>query len=328
MRSSGLSWIRLPFPSSLPGAERLRRSGCPILASRRAVALALALLSLAAHAASTRFVILSDTHPARGAEPQLALLQAQLITLAPEFVIHLGDFEGGGALPGWMPGAESSLQLFHALREAGIEVYPVIGNHDLGGRKHEFICDHRPPLNPEFDAELNAAVHDRWCGARKYWYSFERAGIRFVVLDSNLNAGHPGFEEQLAWFEDELCPADSSYRTPTVLLMHDVGYFGCDTRSNPGTVYHRLARMPDHPVVAAFGGHWHSGQAFPPENNLGVLVYATEASVHLVVDDPEYIVATVGEDRVTFDTVDTKTGGPGKTGLVYLPIRTASRPPK
>jgi hypothetical protein len=38
------------------------------------------------------------------------------------------------------------------------------------------------------------------------------------------------------------------------------------------------------------------------------------------VDNPEYIVATVHPDKVSFDKVDTKTGGPGKTPIVYYPI--------
>ena len=95
---------------------------------------------------------------------------------------------------------------------------------------------------------------------------------------------------------------------------------GCDTRAGPGPVYRVLQQCPDHTVVAAFGGDWHVGQGFPPASNLGVHSYATETSAHLVVPDPEYIIATVHPDRITFETVDTKTEGPGKTGLVYYPI--------
>lgn len=297
------------------------RSCCPTL-------VALAVAASVCTAAPNQFVILSDTHPARGAEPQLALLKQQLLRLRPAFVVQLGDFEGGGTLIGSAPGAESSMQLFHALREAGIDVYPVIGNHDQGQDKHQFICNHQPAFNPKLDPAINPAIYERWCGQRRRWYSFNRGGIHFVIVDFNLNPAYekdvPGetrYGAQEAWLMRDLCDCENNpSRFPTFLFMHCVGYLGCDTRARPGPVYRVLQRCPDHTVVAAFGGHWHNGQGFPPESNLGVHSYATETSVHLVVSDPEYIIATVHPDRITFETVDTKTEGPGKTGLVYYPI--------
>jgi hypothetical protein len=311
---------RSMFRNRIPRADRA-------LAALLAVAGLLALAS-AASPAPNQFVILSDIHPARGAEPQLKPLTEQLLALKPAFVIQLGDFEGGGTLPGSAPGAESAMQLFRTLREAGVDVYPVIGNHDLGRDKHDFLCTHQPPLNPELDPTTHPAVHERWCDQDHYWYSFNRGGIHFVILDSNVNPaedqavpGQTPFADQMAWLKRDVCRGEGNPgRLPTVLLMHDVDFFGSDTRSAPGPVYRVLQDCPDVPVVAAFGGHWHHGEGFPPENNLGVRSYATEASVHLVVPNPEYIIATVHPDRITFRTVDTRTGGPGKTGLVYDPI--------
>ena len=258
----------------------------------------------------------------------MAALKQQLLELQPAFVIQLGDFCGGGTLPGWAPGAESALQLFHALREIGVDVYPVIGNHDQSPDKHKFICEHQPPLNPELDPAVNPAVYERWCGQRRYWYSFNRGGVHFVIVDSNLSPAHEKdvtgetrYGAQQAWLMRDLCDCENNPdRLPTVVCMHDVGYLGCDTRSGPGPVYRVLQNCYDHPVVAAFGGHWHNGMGFPPENNLGIHSYATEASAILVIDNPEYIIATVHADRITFETVDTVTGGPGKAGLVYYPI--------
>jgi hypothetical protein len=311
------------------GAERQRRSGAATVPSPLVGIGILALVSLpvGAFAATNQFVILSDIQPARGAEYQVGLLEDQLLQIDPAFVIQLGDFEGGGSLPGWMEGADSALQIFHALREARIDVYPVIGNHDQGIDKHRYICNHEPPLNPELDPALNPDIHERWCGSRRYWYSFNRFGVHFVIIDSNLNPSHEAYSAQIEWLRRDLCRGEGNpNRLPVVLLMHDVGYLGCDTRSGPGPVYRILEECPDHPVVAAFGGHWHSGQTFPPENNLGVLCYATEASSILTIDNPEYIVATLHQDRITFESVDTKTGGPGKTGLVYLPLAGSPSP--
>lgn len=288
---------------------------------------ALAILAVAASAsfsASNQFVILSDIHPARGAEPQLALLLEQLLELKPEFVVTLGDMNGDPEPDAGPDDLNHAMQLFHRLREAGIEIYPTVGNHD-GNPKINYICNHTPPMNIEFDPAFNPTVAERWCGRRRFWYSFNRGGIHFAIINSSVSSGRSPsgespWEAMRGWMVRDLCEhASNPNRFPTLVFMHHPQWITRD-RGCGGPLFRLLSECPDNAVAAVFGGDWHAGWNFPPESNLGIQVYATEASVHLVVDDPEYIIATVHPDRITFEKVDTKTGGRGKTGIVYYPI--------
>ena len=289
----------------------------------RSLFIALGILAVAASAsfsASNQFVILSDIHPARGAEPQLALLLDQLLELRPAFIVTLGDMDGDPEPDAGPDDLNHAMQLFHRLREAGIEIYPTIGNHD-GNPKINYICNHTPPMNIEFDPAVNPIVAERWCHDRRFWYSFNRGGIHFAIINSNVGPGHAQWEGMREWMVRDLCEhASNPNRFPTLLFLHHPQWMTGDRGCTSRPAYRLLAECPNNTVAAVFAGDWHSGRNFPPESNVGIQVYATEASVHLVVDNPEYIVATVHPDRITFEKVDTKTGGPSKTNIVYYPI--------
>jgi hypothetical protein len=285
-----------------------------------ATVVALAVAATVALAAPNQFVILSDMHPARGAEPQLALLLEQLVKLKPAFVITLGDMDGDPEPDAGPDDLNHAVQLLRRLRQAGIEVHPTIGNHD-GSPKIRHICQTVPPMNAEFDPAVNPEVADRWCGEHRFWYSFNRGGIHFATINSNVGPSHEQYEKMRQWMERDLCEhAINPNRFPTLLFMHHPEYMTGDRGYTARPAHALLSRCLDHTVAAVFAGHWHYTQYFPPEGNAGVQVYSTEASAHLQVDNPEYIVATVHPDKITFDKVDTKTGGPGKTPITYYPI--------
>jgi hypothetical protein len=295
---------------------RISRAACLFVI---AVAALIGLVG-AAFCAPNQFVILSDMHPARGAEPQLALLLDQITKLKPAFVITLGDMDGDPPPDAGPDELNHAVQLLRRLRQAGIEVYPTIGNHD-GAPKINYICATTPPLNQEFDPAVNPEVAKRWCGQHQFWYSFNRGGIHFAIIDSNVGPGNERYAAMRDWMERDLCEhASNPNRFPTLLFMHHPEYMTGDRGYTARPVHALLSGCLDHAVAAVFAGHWHYTQYFPPENNAGVQVYATTASVHVQVDDPEYMVATVHPDRISFEKVDTKTGGPGKTEIVYYPI--------
>ena len=144
---------------------------CPMRAARL-WSVALALLVGAAselRAAPNQFVILSDIHPDGAAQAQLVTLTEQLLKLRPAFVVQLGDFMGEPTPDMDLNGLEHAVQMFHRLREVGIDVYPVMGNHDVEtGNKIKFLCGHTPPLNPELNPNVNRAVYERWCRDHRY----------------------------------------------------------------------------------------------------------------------------------------------------------------
>jgi hypothetical protein len=295
----------------------------------------LAALASASWAAPNQFVILSDIHPNRdprggGRIAQMASLTQQLLQLRPAFVVQLGDFCGDPGPEPDLSRLEHGVQIFHRLREAGIDVYPVMGNHDIeGDSKIRFLCAHDPPFNPELDPTLNRLVYDRWCRDHRYWYSFDRGGIHFVIVDSNARVeersrgpGESRWDAVQSFLARDLCQVqDSGDRLPTLVFVHNPHYMiGKSKHYETRPLYRVLTKCPDHTVAAVFGGDWHRYQYFAPEENLGVHTYATPPSIHEPVNHPEYIVATVNPDRITFSTVDSIAGGPGTSGAVYHPI--------
>jgi hypothetical protein len=272
-----------------------------------------------AAAAPNQFVILSDMHTGRGAEPQLTAVSEQLLELKPAFCVTLGDMDGSWSdYPADKVVDGNMAQMFHRLREAGIEIYPTWGNHD-GGRQAQYICNYQPPLDPELDPAHNPEVYQRFCKQDRHWYSFNRGGIHFVIVDSNETDAE--WQAEQAWLEDDLCRNVSNpNRFPTLVFMHHPEWMTRDHGSS-GPLYQFLARCPNNTIEAVFAGHWHQWENFPPEGNLGIQVYATAATVHLVIGDaPEYIIATVEPHQITFHKVNTITGGPSKTDIVYCPI--------
>ena len=315
-----------------PGPLRLMRAARFWLA---ALAVLLGTAS-ASWAAPNQFAIVSDIHPSAdpkggGREAQMRSLTEQLVKLNPTFVIQLGDFCGDPGADPDLSRLEHGVQIFHRLREAGIDVYPVMGNHDIEtDNKINFLCGHTPPFNPELDPKLNQVVYDRWCRQHRYWYSFNRGGIHFVIIDSNLSpktdpGGEPPLEAMQSFMARDLCQHQNNpNQFPTLVFLHHPEYMtgdrGCTGRPLRRALAQGLEQGLGHTVAAAFAGHWHYYQYFPAEEQLGVQVYATPPSVHSERHNPEYIVATVEADRITFATVDTATGGPGKSGAVYYPI--------
>jgi 3',5'-cyclic AMP phosphodiesterase CpdA len=313
----------------------------------RAAVVALVLAgAVACAAAPNQFVIVSDIHPSpdpnRGADAALAGLTEQLLKLHPAFVIQLGDFCGDPGLDPDLSRLDHAVQMFHRLREAGIEVYPVMGNHDIETEnKIKFVCAHDPPFNRELDREHNRAVYDRWCRDHHYWYSFNRGGIHFAIIDSNV--GPPGknaspedsakWEAMRSWMASDLFEhSNNPGRFPTLVFMHHPEYVtgdrGCVERPLYRVLEEGREQGREDTVEAVFAGHWHHSETFAPEANRGIRIYATEVTVLPKAETgpgssgyhPEYIVATVTPHKIVFDKVDTQNGGPGQAPNSYSPI--------
>lgn len=274
-----------------------------------------------------RFVILSDLHPHPDQYETLDRLVEHVVALRPAFVIVLGDV-GSDQVPGLSEREIAAIRVsFNRLRSAGIEIYPVMGNHDVHPRveaiKTQWFCSPTPlPLNPILDRSSNTEAAHRFLHGGPYDYSFDRGGIHFVILDSNCVPPQPNWTPERArsdtprwnvherWMADELCQnANHPSRPPTLIFLHHPEYMTGDRRMDERPLYHALRGCEKgHQVKAVFGGHWHYGQNFPPDSNLGVQVYATPASVHPKPERIEFIVAEVSDERITFEPRDSVTG--------------------
>ncbi|NLE57564.1 MAG: hypothetical protein GX616_04335 [Planctomycetes bacterium] len=285
-----------------------------------------------------RFIILSDLHPHPDQFDELVILTEHIIRMEPAFLLVLGDM-GSDQVPGLSePEIAAIRPAFDRIRAAGIEIFPVMGNHDVHPRveaiKTSWLCAQTPqPLNRLLDVRSDSDACRAFTSGGPYCYSLNRAGIHFAVLDSNCTL--PGasweaeraevqqrrFEAHRAWMQADLCGhANNPQRFPTIVFVHHPEYMTGDRRMDERPLYHVLAGCPDaHTVRAVFGGHWHYGQNFPADQNLGVQVYAAPASVHPPDTRPrEFIVAEVKPDRITFIPHDSITGRPR---LVDKPVR-------
>ena len=132
------------------------------------------------------------------------------------------------------------LGLAYPLRQAGIDVHYVLGNHD--NREHflDAVYSGRKP-------KLAVPSH--------YARVIERGGVRWFLLDSLIRPNHAPGElgaEQLAWLKREL---DADKRTPAVIVVHH------NFQENPGSLVDGKALFElvcaNRQVKAVFQGHNH-----------------------------------------------------------------------
>ncbi len=211
-----------------------------------------------------RFAHLTDTHVQReraaGEGFAKCLHHAQSQADAPELIIFGGDnvmnVDGDGRAT-----AVEQLAVWNSTvrNECSLPHHTVIGNHDV-------LAGH--PVDGKKWATDAYGLDGRF-------YSFERAGWKFVVLDSTMPEarGYKGRldETQFEWLTDEL--ADTPERTPVCVVSHipiiaPCAYFDGDNEKTsdwvvPGAWMHIDARrikglFHEHPnVKLCLSGHIH-----------------------------------------------------------------------
>lgn len=288
---------------------------------------------------ATRFVIISDLHPAPGAFDQLEAMTAHVIELRPAFAVVLGDI-GNDEVPGASEKEiEAIRECFNRMRAAQIEIFPVMGNHDVHHRVEDikvkwFLTQTPLPINRLFDASARTPAYQAFQARGPYDYSFNRGGLHFAIVDSNitpprpdwpaerLSRERPRWDAHLQWMKDDLCRhANNPRRLPTLVFLHHPEYLTGDRgmESRPlGRVLEEC--RAEQTVKAAFGGHWHMGANLSPAWDPGIRVYATQASVHPATRPVEFIVAEVTAGGLTLEARDSMTGRPGNGPVKYHPI--------
>lgn len=120
------------------------------------------------------------------------------------------------------------------------------------------------------------------------------------------------WEIQERWLQDDLCKhVNNPNRLPTLVFLHHPEYMTGDRGFVSRPLFGVLESCRDAQTVkAVFGGHWHYGQSFPAERNLGADVYAVPVSVHPETRPLEFIVADVHNDQIILTPYDVLTGKP------------------
>ncbi|MBD3180528.1 MAG: hypothetical protein GF417_13645 [Candidatus Latescibacteria bacterium] len=181
--------------------------------------------SISAESGYGRIAVYGDTRTNHGDHRNVV---AAIMRENPEVVFHTGDLVDNGL-------EEDQWVVFDditgRLRERA-EFFPAIGNHERNSRLY---FDHFELPNNE------------------RWYSVEREGIDFIILDSceGIEAG----SRQYRWLENELQGGGSDF---TAVLFHhppySTGPHGEDEMNLRETV---VPLFEEHRVSAVFNGHDH-----------------------------------------------------------------------
>jgi len=170
-----------------------------------------------------------------------------------DFLIELGDLKDQNYPPEekktlhYLKQIESVLAEFRGLR------YHVLGNHDMDSLSKTQV--------------LQSIVNTGIASNRSY-YSFDRNGCHFVVLDANYKRDgreydHGNFEwtdanipeKQLRWLSNDL----KSTEKPTIVFVHQLLDGKGDVFVNNAEEVRNVLEESNQ-VLAVFQGHQHSGQ--------------------------------------------------------------------
>lgn len=239
------------------------------------------------------FIVVSDTHlgykDRDSAARQWEKTAAELAEAPGEFVLHLGDVVDGGR--------EAQYPVYLAAREKiGKPVYEIPGNHD----PHELFAKH---VRREIDT------------------SFDRHGVRFVLLGNAHPDSHDGFftAAQLRWL-DERCREAADKGLLVIVCAHvpihankhpDRGWYV--KTENGQTEFYELAQRHRERLLAVLHGHFHNG--IRGWNDHGTLHEVCCPSVLYNLDRrleqqnapgynpvefrPGYLLATLGDGQLT-----------------------------
>ena len=236
--------------------------------------------SLRAASAPMRFGVVTDVHyadrtPAGTRFYRLGVSKLQAVvdlmnSQGVDFVIELGDFKDQDAKPseestlGFLRSIEEVFQGFRGAR------YHVLGNHDMDSISKE---------------QFQSMVVNTGIARARTWYSFDRGGYHFAVLDANFKADMTPYSkgnfdwqdtnispEQVDWLAKDLRGAGR----PSVVCVHQ----RLDENPNEPSIGNRVAvrqvMEESKKVALVLQGHVHTGAYQQAE---GIHYYTLVASV-------------------------------------------------
>jgi len=169
-----------------------------------------------------------------------------------DFLIELGDFKDQDAPPaeektlGYLQTIEKRFQRFSG------PTYHVLGNHDMDSiSKAQFLDNiHNTDRNP---------IHS--------YYSFDRNGIHFVVLDANYKSDGADYDwGNFTWTDTNIPPIELEWletdltqtRQPTIVFVHQLLDGIGDVYINNAADVRQILQKSGK-VLAVFQGHHHAG---------------------------------------------------------------------
>ena len=229
-----------------------------------------------------RFGMITDIHhpDEAGRLPKLATAVAVLNARKVDFLIELGDLKDS-YYNGGKTWEQDLLEGENALRAFNGPLYHVLGNHDM-----DYVS------KPDFLSRISNGADPNGPHPERGYYSFERKGVKFIVLDACFDAKGRDYckyrssesgkvgdwtkayvcDEEMEWLKAELAAAGR----PVIVFSHqrlDAALSDGDHRiTNAAAVRDVLSRS--HKVKAAFAGHYHPGGK---SNEGGVFYYGLKA---------------------------------------------------
>ena len=211
-----------------------------------------------------RFAVIADTHVTeqegvssspwpvnRLANARCREVVRQLNASAPAFVLHLGDLVH--PVPAQRTYVDAAERFHELMKDLACELYLTPGNHDVGDKPLDWM-----PVGVVDDAGI--ALYEQHFG--RPFYSFDREGIHFVVINAQIvNSGLPSEPAQQAWLERDL---EDHHGRRIFFCTHYPPYVSnadeapsYDNIDEPGRSW-LLALIAEHGVEVVFAGHVHN----------------------------------------------------------------------
>jgi 3',5'-cyclic AMP phosphodiesterase CpdA len=186
------------------------------------------------------FAVLGDTQNDRSIRRNIA---AAIWKSKPLFIIHCGDLtNAGGSKKLWTEWFEDMGELV-----AEIPIMPVMGNHENYCVPSKGLCQ---GMFERFALPDNGIQE-----ASEYWYSFDVAGMHFIMLNSENDAGIKPGSKQYQWLENDL--ENNSDAVWKVAVMHkppfSMGFHG----DSKDIQEHWVPLFDRYGVDMVFSGHEH-----------------------------------------------------------------------
>ena len=278
-----------------------------VISRREFVLTSLAVLTIprfarASSPSPVRFGMLTDSHYAdyeardiRHYRESLTKLQACIDSLNEhkvDFVIELGDFVDGSRHPAkddaarWLDRLEAVLSQFKGPR------YHVLGNHDM----ESFA-----------KGEVLAHVENTGIDPERSYYSFDRGGIHFIVLDANFRNDGVAYERNnFHWTDANIPEAEIDWlKKDLAVSKGPVIAFSHQLFDGEGSTYVKNAAavrdvfQSSGRTLAVFQGHHHAGKYSQIDN---IHYYTLKAMVEGEgLDNNAYAIVDIQPDRIVVE---------------------------
>jgi predicted phosphodiesterase len=153
-----------------------------------------------------------------------------MVDMQPEAVFHTGDLVANG----YISAQWDTFNLITSQLRATAEFYPALGNHE----------NQSPLYFENFDLPNN-----------EQWYSIEKNGIHFIILNSCVAIGVES--DQYQWLESDLAGIDDSIKFIAAAFHHPPYSTGPHTEDEKGLREILVPLFEQHGVDIVFNGHDH-----------------------------------------------------------------------